>query len=167
MKVILVDVERAYMHIIASRSRTILPMISHEHSIVIRAPLREVFAYVNAPATLSDWMTGMIDIRNIVGDGAGLQYEWTYQMAGIRLRGQNVVVEYIPDECAAHQSIGMVNATWKSFVEPHEDGTTLTLQVEYTIPFPVLGRLAEHLTVRRNERDLEGYLLNIKDILEG
>ncbi len=142
-------------------------MVSHEHSIVIHAPLSEVFAYVNAPATLPDWMTGMSEVRNIVGSGAGLQYDWTYTMVGVRLRGQNVVVEYVPDECAAHQSIGMVNATWKSIVEPHEDGTKLRFQVEYTIPFPVLGKLAEHLTVRRNERDVDNYLLNIKDTLEG
>jgi uncharacterized membrane protein len=141
-------------------------MISHEHSLVIHAPLSEVFAYVNAPETLPDWMTGMSEVRNIVGSGAGLQYDWTYTMVGVRLRGQNVVVEYVPDECAAHQSIGMVNSVWKAIVEPHVDGTKLLFQVEYTIPFPVLGKLAEHLTVRRNKRDVENYLLNVRDTLE-
>jgi len=160
------DLERAGEHMMASRSRRSQPMVSHEHSIVVRAPLKDVFAYVNAPATLPDWMTGMIEVRNIVGAGFGLQYDWTYTMIGVRLRGQNVVVEYVPDECAAHQSIGMVNSIWKSLVEPHEDGTKLTFSVEYTIPVPVLGKLAEHLTVRRNKRDVEGYLLNIKETLE-
>ena len=42
----------------------------------------------------------------------------------------------------------------------------MTFHVEYTIPVPVLGKLAEHLTVRRNKRDVEGYLLNIKETLE-
>jgi hypothetical protein len=51
-------------------------------------------------------------------------------------------------------------------VEPHEDGTKLIIEVEYAIPVPVLGRLAEHLTVRRMERDLESALLNVKDIIE-
>jgi hypothetical protein len=56
-------------------------MASHENSIVINAPVSEVFAYVNAPATIPDWMTGMIEVRNVIGSGAGQQYDWT-QPAG-------------------------------------------------------------------------------------
>jgi uncharacterized membrane protein len=43
---------------------------SHENSIVINAPVSDVFAYVNAPATIPDWMTGMIEVRNVIGSGA-------------------------------------------------------------------------------------------------
>jgi hypothetical protein len=87
-------------------------------------------------------------------------------MAGALLRGQAVVVDCVPNERSTHQTIGMLEATWTSIVEPHEDGTKLIIEVEYTIPVPVLGRLAEHLTVRRMERDLESGLLNVKDIIE-
>ncbi len=61
----------------------------------------------------------------------------------------------------------MLDATWTSLVEPHEEGTKLTIEVEYAPPGAVLGKLAEHLTVRRMSRDLHSSLLNLKDLLEG
>jgi hypothetical protein len=60
----------------------------------------------------------------------------------------------------------MFNALWTSIVEPREDGTKLSIEVEYTLPGAVLGKLTEHLTVRRMSRDLHSSLLNLKDILE-
>ena len=141
-------------------------MASHENSIVVNVPVSEVFAYVNAPATIPDWMTGMIEVRNVRGSGAGQQYDWTYKMVGVHVRGQNVVVEYIPNECATHQGIGMLSSAWTNIVEPHEGATKLTIKLKYTIPLPVLGKLAEHLTVRRNDRDFKTSLLNLKETLE-
>ena len=141
-------------------------LASYEGSIVINAPVSEVFAYVNAPATIADWMTAMVEVRNVIGSGAGLQWDWTYKMAGIHVRGQSVIVDYIPNECATHQGIGMLAASWTNIVEPHDGGTKLTMKLDYTIPVPVLGKLAEHLTIKRNARELEASLLNLKETLE-
>ena len=141
-------------------------MASHVESVVVNAPVSEVFAYVNAAATIPDWMTGMIEVRNVVGSGAGLQYDWTYKMVGVHVRGQNVVVEYIPNERATHQGIGMLTSSWTNIVEPHDGGTKLTIELEYTIPIPVLGKLAEGLTFQRNARDMKTSMLNLKETLE-
>ena len=87
-------------------------------------------------------------------------------MAGLLLRGQSTVVELVPDERAVHQSIGTIGSAWTFTVEPHDGGTALTVEVEYTVPVPVLGKLAEKLAVRRDTRDLEAALVNVKDTLE-
>lgn len=142
-------------------------MASHRKSIVINAPASEVFKYVNEPATLPEWLPGMVEVRNAIGAGEGQQYEWTFKMLGVLLRGQNIIVEYVANQRAAHQSIGMIQSIWTNIVEPHRDGATLTIEAEYTIPIPVMGKLAERITVRRNERDLESALLNVKEALEG
>lgn len=142
-------------------------MASYEGNIVINAPVSEVFAYVNAPATLADWMTALVEVRNVIGSGEGLQWDWTYKMAGVHVRGQSVIVDYIHDERATHQGIGMLAASWTNIVEPYDGGTKLTMKLEYTIPVPVLGKLAEHLTIQRNARELETSLLNLKETLEG
>ena len=141
-------------------------MASYEGSIVINAPVSEVFAYANAPSTMPDWMSALVEVRNVIGSGAGLQWEWTYKMAGVHVRGQSVIVDYILNECATHQGIGMLSVDWTTMVEPHDGGTKLTAKLEYTIPVPVLGRLAEHLTIRRNARELDASLLNLKETLE-
>ena len=105
-------------------------MVSYENSIVIEASPNEVFAYVKEPATVPDWLVGMFEVREVIGAGAGQQYEWTFKMAGVQLRGQNVIVDYIANECATHQSIGMLSSSWTNIVEPHEGGTKLTIKVE-------------------------------------
>jgi hypothetical protein len=40
------------------------------------------------------------------------------------------------------------------------------VQIDYTIPVPVLGKLAEKLVLNRNERESEVNIQNIKDTLE-
>ncbi|MFA9471247.1 MAG: SRPBCC family protein [Deltaproteobacteria bacterium] len=134
-------------------------------SIVISAPPDRVFDYVTEPSTMAEWLTKMVEVRDIVGTGEGQQYEWTYKYAGLLLRGQSVVVQHVPNRLAVTQSIGMIGSTWTFRVEPHEEGSTLTIEVEYSIPIPVLGRVAEHVAVRLDARDLETSLTNVQDML--
>jgi hypothetical protein len=108
-----------------------------------------------------------MEVRDVIGTGEGQQYGWTYKYVGLLLTGQSTVVEYVPNELSVHQTIGTINSVWTFRVEPHEDVTTLTLDVEYEIPIPVLGKLAEHLVVRRDARSLEVALANVKEFLEG
>jgi uncharacterized membrane protein len=49
---------------------------------------------------------------------------------------------------------------------PGGDSTTLTVGVEYNIPVPVLGRMAERFLLKRDARDLEQSLTNAKEMLE-
>ena len=141
-------------------------MPSYENSIAIDAGLSDVFAYVNEPKKFPDWVHGMIDVRNVIGSGEGQQYEWTFKMVGMQFRGQSVAVNYIPDECAAYQSIGMIESIWTNIVEPLDRETKLIIKVEYSIPTPVLGKLAEAIMLRRNRRGLDATLLNAKEVLE-
>jgi uncharacterized protein YndB with AHSA1/START domain len=140
-------------------------MVTVRKSMVISAPPDRVFDYVTEPATMAEWLTKMVEVRDIVGTGEGQQYEWTYKYAGLLLRGQSVVVQHVPNRLAVTQSIGMIGSTWTFRVEPHEEGSTLTIEVEYSIPIPVLGRVAEHVAVRLDARDLETSLTNVQDML--
>jgi len=110
---------------------------------VIHAAPERVFAYVTEPSLLPEWFPSMVEVRNVVGTGAGQQYEWTYKMAGLLLRGQSTVVEYVPNQCAV-----------------------LHIEVEYSVPVPVLGKLAERLAVSRDARDFALAFDKVKETLE-
>jgi uncharacterized protein YndB with AHSA1/START domain len=140
-------------------------MVTLRKSIVISAPQDRVFDYVTEPSTMAEWLTKMVEVRDIVGTGEGQQYEWTYKYAGLLLRGQSVVVQHVPNRLAVSQSIGMIGSTWTFRVEPHEEGSALTIEVEYSVPIPVLGKIAEHVAVRLDARDLETSLTNVQDML--
>lgn len=135
-------------------------------SAVIHAAPERVFAYVTKPLALPEWLPSMVEVRNIVGTGAGQQYEWTYKMAGLLLHRQSTVVEYLPNQCAVHQSIGSIGSDWTMAVAPHEEGALLSIRVEYSVPVSVLGKLAERLAVRRDARDFALAFDNIKETLE-
>ena len=140
-------------------------MVSLKRSVVISAPADKVFAYVNEPTTMPEWLPSMVDIRDVIGSGAGQQYGWTYQYVGLPLRGQTTVVEHVPNERSVHQSIGTIDSVWTFSVEPHEEDTRLTIEIEYDIPIPVLGKLAEPFVVKRDTRTLESALTNVKEML--
>lgn len=137
-----------------------------KNSIVIHAPTDRVFAYVDAPMNMPEWLPGMVEVRNVIGTGAGQQYEWTYKMAGILMRGQAVVIEHVPGQCTMHHNIGTISAIWRCHVEPHEEGTLLAFELEYSIPIPLVGKLAEHIVMSRNEREFDLSLQNVKDAVE-
>lgn len=56
-------------------------MISWKNSIVIHAPTDRVFAYVDDPMNLVEWLPGMVEVADVIGSGAGQQQTWTYKMA--------------------------------------------------------------------------------------
>ena len=141
-------------------------MASWKDSILIHAAPNDVFAYVDDPTELPTWLPAMIEVRNVVGTGLGQQYEYTYKMGGLQLRGQSVVIEHVPNERGVHQVLGMISALWDYSVEPHPDGTVLNIEVDYTIPIPVLGRLVERLAIKQNAASFELALINVKDVME-
>ncbi len=138
-----------------------------DESIVIDASPDAVFAYVTDPAKMAEWLPSMVEARNIVGTGEGQQYEWTYKMGGILFRGQSVVVEQVPSKLAVFQTIGAVDSTWTFQLDGANGGTRFRLTIEYEVPMPVLGKLAERLLAKRHERSIGLALVNAKDTLEG
>ncbi len=141
-------------------------MMALSHSIVIDATQDAVFAYVTDPAKMAEWLPNMVETHNIVGSGEGQQYEWTYKLSGILYHGESVVVEYVSGSHAVHQTIGSVNSTWHFRVEPAGDRSKFTLDVEYEVPVPILGRIAERIIKRRDARLVNLALENVKDTLE-
>ncbi|MHC4572330.1 MAG: SRPBCC family protein [Planctomycetota bacterium] len=142
-------------------------MAKIERSITINAPVEQVFAYIENPMNNLEWIPSVIDIKDVTGSGVGQHHRWTYKMAGIRLQGETTVTEHIPNQRSVAQSKGGAVSTWIFTFEPHDGGTKLNLDIEYTIPVPVLGNLAEKLVLRRNEREADLAMANIKDKMEG
>jgi uncharacterized protein YndB with AHSA1/START domain len=142
-------------------------MATVQTSINISAPVEKVFAYVTDPMTVTDWMVGMMEVSNVTGSGASLRYNWKYKMAGVPLRGESTRNEYVPNERLVSENKEGIRSTFAFTFAPHEGGTKLEMKVDYTIPIPVLGKLAEKLVLKRNEREADLWMENIKDNMEG
>jgi uncharacterized membrane protein len=141
-------------------------MIKIHKSIEIKAPVKEVYDYVDDPATSPEWMQGMIEVDNVKGSGVGRNYDWTYKMAGLRLKGETTCTEDVPEKRIIVKSRGGVESVWTFNFDKSKDATVMDLDIDYKIPVPVIGKIAEKVLLKRNERDAETNLLNIKEKLE-
>ena len=141
-------------------------MQSIDKSITINAPASAVYEYVKDPTKLHEWMTSLTEVRNVQGEGVGQTYEWIYRMLGVPLNGKTEVVEDVPNERVKTETTGGVTSTWVFSYKSDGDVTTLRLQIDYSVPVPVLGKLAEKLIISRNTRETETNLANIKEIVE-
>ena len=141
-------------------------MANVEKSITINAPAEKVFDYLNDPLAQLEWVPSIMEVKDVSGSGVGQHFRWKYKMAGILLEGESTVTEYIPNERIVTQSKGGATSTWTFNLEPHNGETRVKLTIEYTIPVPVLGRLAEKIVLKRNEREADLAMTNIKEKME-
>jgi len=141
-------------------------MAKIEQSIAINAPVEKVFSYITDPTNQLEWLPSITDVRDVTGEGVGKRFSWTYKMMGMSFKGESEVVEYIPNERNALKTKGGILSTWHWTYKPQAGGTLVNLVVEYTIPVPVLGKVAEKLILRQNEREAALSMTNIKERLE-
>ena len=140
-----------------------------ERSININTPVKKVFDYIADPKLTPEWLPGMVEIKDInqTKEGIGSTHNWVYKMAGMRFEGKNITDEYIPDKKIVTRSEGSIKTLWNWNFEPHNNGTKIDLSLEYTIPTPVIGKIAETIVLKQNEREADLALTNIKAKMEG
>ena len=140
-----------------------------ERSITINAPVKKIFDYIADPKLQVEWLPGMIEVKDIKStkEVVGSTYKFSYKVAGMRFEGEDIVEEYIPNKKMVTRSKGGIESSWTWNFEPYNDKTKVEVIVEYKIPIPVLGKIAEALVLKQNEREADHALANIKDKMEG
>jgi len=141
-------------------------MAKVEQSIIIKAPVEKVFSYLCDPMNQLEWLPSMTDVRDITGEGVGQKFGWTYKMMGVSFKGETEVVESVGSERRVIKSTGGIQSTWTWTTKSENGNTLVNLTVEYTIPVPVLGKVAERMVLRQNEREAALAMTNIKERLE-
>ena len=142
-------------------------MIKVKGSILINAPVEKVFAFMDDPCNLPEIWPSMIEAHVKGPSSAGGQdFEWEYKMAGLRIKGESEVVERIPDRKVVTRSKKGIETTFVWTYEPEDGGTRLTVEAEYNIPVPLVGRLAETVVVKQNEHEANILLENLKIRME-
>jgi uncharacterized membrane protein len=138
-----------------------------EKSIMINAPVEKVFSYVEGPTNLPEIWPSMVEARDVEElEGGGYKFGWVYKMAGMRFEGTSETIEYVANQRTVTDNKGGIESkiTWR--YEPKDSGTKVTFDAEYTVPIPLLGKLAEAIIVKQNEREAETLLANLKDQME-
>jgi len=138
-----------------------------ERTITINAPVEKVFSYIDEPTNLLEIWPSMVEVKDVQRlPKGGTSFRFVYKMAGIRLKGTSEDIEYVANERTVTKIKGGTEAIYTWTFQPEDGGTKMTVEVEWTVPVPVLGKLAEVLIVRQQEREFDLFLANLKDKME-
>jgi uncharacterized membrane protein len=140
----------------------------NETTITINAPVEKVFSYLqDNPINLLEIWPNMVEIEDVQQlPQGGTSFRWAYKMAGIRFKGTSEDIEYIANQRVVSKTKGGIETTYTWTFQPKYGGTEMTVEVDWAIPLPVLGKLAEALIVKQQEREFAVVLANLKDRME-
>jgi uncharacterized membrane protein len=142
-------------------------MAKLEKSIMVNAPPEKVFGYINVPTNLPEIWPSMVEAKDVERlSNGGNSFRWVYKMAGMRFKGTSEDVECVDCERVVSKTKGGIESTMVWTFEPADFGTNVTFGAEYTVPIPLLGKLAETFIVRQNEHEAEALLANLKSRME-
>ena len=132
----------------------------------INAPVEKVFEFLT-PENLPEVWPSLVEVKNVKDlPNGGYSWDWVYKMVGMRFTGSSEHIEYVPNERTVSQSTGGIESTITWEYQPEDDGTKMTSTVEYKVPIPLLGKLAESIIVKMNENEAEVILANVKARME-
>lgn len=143
-----------------------------ERSVEINASPTEVFELLTDLDRLSQWATVAGETENPPDKPLRTGQSWQH---GIRVGGMTITADwrvagleaprYVEYEVTAPGD-GRMNM--KQRISPTQQGSLVELEIDYELPGGLLGQLADRVYVeRRNEREAESSLQNLKDLLEG
>lgn len=142
-------------------------MAKIDKTIIIHAPVEKVFKFMVDPYNMPEVWPAMDDIRNVVPNkNGGMNFEWTYKMSGMKFDGASETTEFIPNQRYITRSKKGIESTFCWEFENVAEGTRLHLEVEYKVPIPLFGKLAEVVILKQNENEAHNMLHNLKDHME-
>ena len=142
-------------------------MVKAEKTITINAPVEKVFGYINEPTNLPEIWPSLVEVTDVQRlPNGGHSNRFVYKMAGIRLEGTSEDVEHVTNQRIVSKTKDGAESTQTWMFQPEAGGTKVTFKVEYTVPIPVLGKLAEAVIVKMNDREGDLLLANLKARME-
>ncbi len=147
-----------------------------EKSIVIKAPIKEVFTYFARPEHMSDQFPKEIGLNVIPidvkeGFGVGTVFRISGNFDGKILEWDCETLEYIPERKIVAKQVDGPFKSWEItvlFDEVDENNSRVTMRVVYDIPLGPLGSLMDKVKLKKTaERGIENGLYRVKALLEG
>ena len=136
-------------------------------SITINAPVEKVFDYIGDPTNMPEFWPSLMEIKDVQRlPNGGTTNRWVYKMAGLRLEGTSEDIERVSNQRLVSQQKGGIDSTQTWTFEQEAGGTKVTFGIEYTVPIPVLGKLAEAVIVKMNDHEGDVIMGNLKARME-
>ena len=133
-----------------------------EESVIVDAPVHAVFAYASDWRGWPEWLEGVTDFRPTteVTRGTGARYAYRARVMGIPARVETEVRDFVEDSgWTGFSTRGLPHRTFWRF-EAQGQSTRFTYAMEYQLPAPLLGAVADTLVVKGQWRRIIGKSLS-------
>ncbi len=146
-------------------------MTQIERQIDIDRSPQEVFDVLADLDRLPDWATTVVENHDTPDKPleVGQTFGQTIRLAGRNIRTEWEVIDVERPRHLAYRATGPAGATLEMHqrVEPDGEASRVELELDYELPGGALGDAVDRIYVeRRNEREAEHSLHNLKDLLE-
>jgi hypothetical protein len=132
-------------------------VINLKKNAIIPAPPDKVFDVVFDTANISEIWRNVSNVRNLQAlPNGGHSFQFDYTMAGLRLSSSGTDLLVLRPDRLVTRTTGGVTSTLSWTFKPilGNTQTDLTLEANYDVPVPLVGRLAEYFVARLNETDI-------------
>ncbi len=138
-----------------------------QKSIQIHAPISQVYEYITTPQNLPEIWPSMVEVSNAkrAADGSH-SFDFTYKMAGVHFKGHSQSVKAVQNRSSDVDTTGGLTSHFHWTFDGKDGLTTINLRCEYDIPHTLLGKIAEPILVKLNEREADHMLANLKNRME-
>lgn len=142
-------------------------MFTINKSVVINAPVKNVFAFMEDPTNLPSIWPSMVEVKNVRKNAKGLPiYDWVYKMAGMKFQGEQDTLEYVKDKHITTQSTKGIESHFDFDYIEERGMTKMDVKITYSVPVPLIKSLAEQVVGKLNEHEADILLANLKTRME-
>jgi len=138
-------------------------MAKIDKEVWVEAPIEKVFDYISEPSNLPEFWPSLIELIDVQSlPNGGYSARWGYKMLGIRFEGKGDYTRINPYHWIVIKTTGGISSTITWTFRSKENRTRVTLTIEYKIPVPLLGKLAEAIIVKMNEQEGDLIMANLR-----
>jgi len=138
-------------------------MAKIDKEVWINAPIEKVFGYVSEPSNLPEFWPSLIELKDVQPlPNGGYRARWEYKMLGLRLEGTAEYSQIVPNRLVAIETKGGIKSAISWTFRSWEDRTRVTLTIEYKVPVPLLGKLAEAIIVKMNDQEGDMIMIHLQ-----
>ena len=131
-------------------------MTKIEKETIVNAPIKKFFSYINEPSNWPEFWPSLMEITGVQSlPNGGYRASWVYKMAGILFKGTGKYTDVVPNKWLVIKTKGGVSSTIIWTFRSWGNRTKVFLTIEYKVPIPLLGKLAEAIVGKMNDQEAD------------
>lgn len=132
-------------------------------AVTINAPVEKIFDYISTPNNLPEFWPSLVEVTDVQSlPKGGYKARYVYKMAGIRFKGTGEYTEIVQNKSLVIVTKGGISSVLTWTFRSQANRTRVALTINYKIPVPLLGKLAEAVVEKMNEQELAFMLANLR-----